>query len=750
MAIETVATVVERYINSAWDDISPYVVGDIMGEYMISSNAESNRVASVGELEFVVNNGDGSFSPNANFRKGTPIRVTTTYDGVSKVKFRGTIRELKPDTMEWGDQYVRVRVADWMDFATNFPVIVPEVQTDTNIENSASYLLSLMKNQPTAVEYHTGRETFTRTFDAVNKETKASSELNKLALSEWSLVYVKGDGTLVVESADSRKGTDELTTIPVSQSNSGRLLQENGDFLLQENGDHILLDQVLTPNLSGTFTGIEVDADRITNQVIVRAYPALITGTITLFELNEPIYISGKSTVQVKGAWSDPDGGNPINAVNILGMTGTNNLQFLNLLSQPAEQYLTITTHNGSEGFVDTIFNNTIAGRLMIYKKQGDGIFPYSPIEAMVSVTGSISSYGTRFLQIEQKYQTTLAAGGFIADMILDDEKDPRVRVDSITFDASSSAELMQASQYMDIGDLTYVSNVKPSVDTYAYIHGKRFVITTAGVVVEKWYLKEMDSLRKGLRMISLKGSGHTGSRNRVDYGDLPKVTDLPQKTIMFWIKNAGGVIHHFPPVSKYGGGDAGSDGWYVFQHGTDGHISFRQNFDPSDGQWYAARAMTGTVNAWHHVAVSYDSSNVSNAPKIYRNGLSLTVSGTQPTGEVQAENATPLIIGNLNVEGTEYLYNWSAEVKDVRIYNRILTDAEVAEIAANHTNYISVPSGLTLQVPTVRSEDYAGLTGTILYPDTKIIDNVYGYRGTPNWSIPSGTAHALKAYGDI
>lgn len=78
-------------------------------------------------------------------------------------------------------------------------------------------------------------------------------------------------------------------------------------------------------------------------------------------------------------------------------------------------------------------------------------------------------------------------------------------------------------------------------------------------------------------------------------------------------------------------------------------------------------------LNNWTHVAFTYDGATL----RIYHDG---TETGTHAvTGDMIA-SAVPVVIGNLNVTQDRY---WNGLLDDVRVYDRALSPAEVAALAA-------------------------------------------------------------------
>jgi hypothetical protein len=762
---ELARTYIERFVTGSWANISSYVVGDIEIEYLISPD-EDVKIASAGHLQMTMNNSSGNFSPNRYFQRGTKIRVRTVYDGVSKTRFIGTIKKVDPDTLEWGDQYVRVDCVDWMQFAIDYPSIVLELQEDIRANEAVAYLLSLMSIQPESVTYYEGRETFDFTFDNARKASQIYTEMSRLALSEFAPIYLRAGNVLVVESATTRNGTRELTDFPAGADHLHSILSDpNGGLQIRDEQTNfvVLADERVVPNFaSGTFQPIDIEienGDALTNRVVAKSYPTREDNSpVLLFKLDVNLTIGTYGTYTLRGNYADPNGGAPISAKNFVTMvTGTHYIFKNKDGTVDQSTQIQIIPNYGSQYFEHRIINRGKMGKFTKFQIYGIGVYPYNPVSSPAMVTGSVNSYSISETTIDQRYQNDVNAGVRIAEMITDDEKEPRNRALSVTFDASLSPELMQASQYMDSGDLTWVKNVKPAVDTYAYIRGKKSIISPAGLITETWYLSEMDSLRNGLRMVALKFSGLSNSKNVVDFGayNSHNVTGSHTWMCRFWMQDGPSQAALISKTDVDASFNVPND---IFMDGINQTLSFDRAFSINDnyatGRWdMPSGTLSGLQNAWHHVAVTYDDL-ADSTPKMYLDGTSRELTTVnRPTGTALDYSDAPLMIGNLNVVGAQVPYNFNGYIKDVRIYSRELSRDEIVLIASNHRDYLSVPDGMVFQAPCVKSEDYSGITGTVLYPTNKLIDNVFGVRGTPSWNFASGTSsyygatYALKAY---
>ena len=89
-----------------------------------------------------------------------------------------------------------------------------------------------------------------------------------------------------------------------------------------------------------------------------------------------------------------------------------------------------------------------------------------------------------------------------------------------------------------------------------------------------------------------------------------------------------------------------------------------------------AATPKLGT-GAWHHIAASYDGNQLS----LYLNGVQLPGSPKVVGAVKLGSDSTPVTLGCEDENGT--LVGWlDANLDDVRIYNRSLTDAEIKVLA--------------------------------------------------------------------
>ena len=144
-------------------------------------------------------------------------------------------------------------------------------------------------------------------------------------------------------------------------------------------------------------------------------------------------------------------------------------------------------------------------------------------------------------------------------------------------------------------------------------------------------------------------------------------------------------------------------------------------------GEWVAPPNSVG-IGGWYHVAVSYDKSSTANVPALYVNGVKMSLTTlTSPSTNASSYAGTTYIGNRLDLTR-----GWDGLIDDLRIYNRLLSDAEVQLLAA--------PPNLA---PTVS----AGANQTILWPAAANLNGTVADDGYPNppgavtvtWSEVSG-----------
>lgn len=181
-------------------------------------------------------------------------------------------------------------------------------------------------------------------------------------------------------------------------------------------------------------------------------------------------------------------------------------------------------------------------------------------------------------------------------------------------------------------------------------------------------------------------------------------------------------------------------DGAGVIVYGATGSSTFGFAVK-STGNQYVWLSATGPIspNSWHHVVVEYNLLTISTAPIAYVDDVLITMNvSSAGTGTAKDETGTPFSIGNWKTVTYDYSWPLYGKIFDARVYNRILTAAEVTELYnAGVPDHTLVTDGIVFQGPAVYADlgDDASLAGTVLTSTFKLVENTIRAVGIPHGS---------------
>ncbi len=170
------------------------------------------------------------------------------------------------------------------------------------------------------------------------------------------------------------------------------------------------------------------------------------------------------------------------------------------------------------------------------------------------------------------------------------------------------------------------------------------------------------------------------------DYVDLTSDAELDDifvggATAMAWIRPGSWGGNGYGRVfDKSSSPSSTGDGWAIRLNIDNGGLNFGQGFSSGRGWWKLPNNVIN-LNIWQHIAVSYDASSTANYPLIYINGSPVAVTRVDtPSGTLRSDAAINLRLG-AHATGTNQ--NFDGKIDDARIYDRMLTATEIADIAA-------------------------------------------------------------------
>jgi hypothetical protein len=223
-----------------------------------------------------------------------------------------------------------------------------------------------------------------------------------------------------------------------------------------------------------------------------------------------------------------------------------------------------------------------------------------------------------------------------------------------------------------------------------------------------------------------------TGTEDAIGFGYLPHTNDLAARTMCAWVYLDSNPTDDNVIMGIFS--DGGGNYLSIRRPGSDNVLSLYTNlFDTDPGRWDADSDPIST-GAWHHVAATYSPQDDSADPVFYLNGSPVVNTEIDtPSGTALSEYGVSLILGNVKTIAHDYDLPFDGQIKDVRIYNRILTAAEIATIYADGAVAPTVTSGLVFQPFCVRTRDVTDYTDLTLTSEDTLIDNIYGCIGVPH-----------------
>lgn len=731
-----------------WTDITAYLIRDIDGEWGMGGNGPLDLLARTGTMDIVLNNDGANLIPEmpgalTGWKKGIGVKLVLYFEGVPYVRFKGTVKSIKPGNGLFGHLRVNVHVTDWLEYAAEHPVVNPGVLANQRGDDVIQTALGLMPIQPAATELDTGMSVFPTTFDTVTSHTKTYAEFGKVAFSEPGAVYLRKDKfngeTLVFEAANHRGGWKPLSQIEKAKADSGFLQKEDDGYLLKEDGGRIILNQAEEFFADNNMMSAETEyGERVINLFNISANPRRIDASAqVLFKLDAPVAISGGQTIVLKGTYADPAGGLPINGQNMITPATPGDYLANTMFDSSGADLsadLIVTPSYGGEGFRHLVKNNSLyKGWITKFNYRGYGIYRYNPISHAEEDANSIAEFSTQSESMDQKYQNALLHGRVYAATVVEEERSARMILNKVTFIANRSNTLMMAFLNGDIGLYFRCANDEKGIDDLYYVQGVRFKIKPGGYIMFTWNVKKMVSLILGLSQIAVEFGGYP-TTDAVNFGHIPAVSNLQTRTVSAWV-NTDSASAAQSILSIFGD----SAGFRFYLNGTNSipgqqSVSFRSKVSGNTGQWIANDVFA--MNQWTHLVITYDVSvDIESAPLLYVNSALEGWDTNSPgAGTFQDESGVELIVGNENNASHAYDRTFNGTIKDVRVYNRILSATEVAILYNGGTPDASVMvDGLVFQAFTVRTKDLPLFVDQPLTDSMKLLDNIQRVVGTPH-----------------
>lgn len=477
---------VELLLKGTWQDVSADVVSDVKAEWGIHGSSPKDRVAEPGTLSFDLDNSAqnsggkrGYYSPgHADARNGfalgcaARLRIVHPLYG-DRVKWVGTISALRP-VAGAASPRTAVSCVDWMDEAARAKLSGLAVATNVQSDDVFNLLAAAVENQPPGgIQYGTGSDIYPFALDNTQDESsRVLGELQKLALSEYGLVYVAA-GVLVFEGRRRRAGAGAVR------------------FALDEDEQIVGL-------------GVSHDRDDIANRVQVAIHPRRrdASATTVLFSLGAALRIERGTSVEIKCPYRDPNQqAQRVGGIDMVAPVAGTDYSFAELedgTGADLTAQLAVTPVFGGNAAVVTVANAgpydgyIPAGGLQL---RGRGLYDFEPVFADVKDQTSIDSYGETPIGYDMPYQSSPANALDLAAFLLALNKGAQTRVQTVSYVANWSDEAAEQALNLEISDR--VSITAPTLGLAArpfYVNGVRLEVRMAGVVVVTYDLAPVDT----------------------------------------------------------------------------------------------------------------------------------------------------------------------------------------------------------------------------------------------------------------
>lgn len=748
--------ITEYYNGSAWVDISAYVVGDIKGNNGLGGWRPENRVAVLGILNITINNKSKQFSPMGGdaarglstltgWNKGAKIRVRGIYKADPYTIWTGRIASIDSDDLNWGNEQVRVMATDYMNVPVNYPMKGAAIGLNKRIDEAMTTILTRLSVQPEATNFDTGIFTFPAVFDNVQRKTMALSEFTKLANSELGYIYVTQDGTLRVENMLARHGWRELDQVYIPKDLGYLKLEDGLGFLLLETGGKIILDEVGTSEDAALATDMEghnilLPEDGLLNASIIRAHPVITdTSLKVLYKLGTPLYIPSGKTKPFSAHYTDPSGLSQVSGTNMQTPVATTdylaNTAADGSGTNKTTDVVVNATYYGDTVDYSIVNNATVGVYITFLQARGYGIYYGNSVESTIDDATSQADYGYFPFQFDMKYQKNTYLADLYGKAVIEEYKFPKSRITKMKYLANLNKNHLVSFLMLTIGSLILGTEDRSAISNHYYITDRAFTIKQGGIIHVEYGVKQNDSyLSGGLEPVTVEF--HEGTTDAINFGykrefEASKLDDI---SISAWLYNGtrtGSAPPLVPHVMYYYSGSS----YFSVQVGDTGatrNLYFSFGNYGIRGAWSINNRIPQT--AWAHIVITYNPNDA--GAVMYVNGVSYALDSTfTTTGIGEADKPGELIIGNIFDYTNQYNAPFNGQIFDPRIYNRILTAAEVQTLAnASVPDHTLVTDGLVFQGFATYA-DRPLTAGHVLTSTDRLVENIIRAVGVPNGS---------------
>lgn len=455
--------------------------------YGMAGVSLTDRVASTGTLSFTLDNSAknsggkvGYYSPShsnhrTGFQLGCEVKLLITDDNTSGVytKFWGYIDKITPYPGNSGLSGTLVECVDWLDYAARAKLKGLSVQQNKRSDEVFSTLVAAVAIQPPTTDVQTGCDTFAYALDQASDDggLNVLNEFQRIAASEFGMIYQKGDGTLVFENRTARNNTGTTLTL---------------DDTWISGLEYVLDRKELINAVNVTVHPRTYDADAVTKVV---------------YKLESAQQILQSTKITIECTFRDTTTGQFV-AIGTLGVTTP--VASTDYLFNTAEDgtgvditsqlTVTLVRGGGNSAVLDVANSGPFDGYLTLLQVRGQGLYDHGEINSLVEDGTSQAAYGENSQSFDMPYQRSALTGGDVASYILHMAKDPLGRVTSVSFSANQVNLAMQYALSWEISNRVWVVDSVTGASTIGWINAVELQITDGGQIMCTWKICPSDN----------------------------------------------------------------------------------------------------------------------------------------------------------------------------------------------------------------------------------------------------------------
>jgi len=462
---------------AAWADVSADVVSDVRCTWGIHGWQPKDRVADPGNATFDLDNNTtnsgavrgyytlGHGSVREGFANGVLVRISVvhTFFG-TRVVWVGTIDKADP-VPGVSDPRTKVACVDWMDDAARSKLSGLAAETNVQSDELFTILTAAMDKQPPGgTQYGSGSDIYPYALDNTQDEkSKVIEELQKLAMSEYGLVYLSA-GVLIFEGRRRRSGIGSAA-LAFDENNMVGLTLTNG-------------------------------RDDVLNRIQVSVHPRRVdTVNTVLFRLANTVQILRGASVTISCPYRDQNqqaqrigGTSMVTPVAPPPPAGTDYL--FNTLADGTGTVITgqlavVVTFGGNTAVATITNNGPQDGYIPAqgFQLRGIGLYDFEPVISDARDQASIEVVGENPLGYDMPYQSSVDNARDMASFILSLNKDSRLRPKTVTWVANWDDTLTAFFFGGEISSRVSITSAAMGLDaSLCYINGYNVSISKAGV----------------------------------------------------------------------------------------------------------------------------------------------------------------------------------------------------------------------------------------------------------------------------